>query len=222
MGQLVLLPKVSDLRKVESFVKTRHTLLVDWQTKSEQLVRQDRLAEHGQPILETLKGDGHAIITMEAFQDKASEHDAEALPPLSAPTNYPRLSTPAVIRIPGAVVIGFGIGAFLGAAHGGKMAALRFRAENAHRLPTSTKGWYLYHKSKNYHAMLQGLREAGKMGSKIGFWVGGFFYLENMIDMSRGGRKDFLSTTLSGLTVAGTFSAWSKTPLKPLSLARIT
>ena len=149
-------------------------------------------------------------MAMEAFPDKTTEHDTSALPPPLPPPYYPRLSTPAIYRILGATATGFSIGAILGAAYGGKTAGLRFRAENAHRLPTSTKGWYLYHKSKNYHAMLQGVKEAGKMGSKVGFWAGGFFYLENVVDMIRGGRKDFLSTTMSGLTVAGAFSAWSE------------
>ena len=138
-----------------------------------------------------------------------ADYSAEAIPPLTDPTVSQRLSIRPIVRIPAATLTGFFTGLMLGASHGGKTAALRFRAENAHRLPVSTKGWYLYHKSKNYHMALNGIKEGLKMGSKIGFWVGGFFYLESSIDLCRGGRKDFLSTTLAGLTVAGAFSAWS-------------
>ena len=146
---------------------------------------------------------------MEMLQDRPNEHYVEPIISLSAPTDHSRLSIPTSIRIPGATAIGFGVGALLGATYGAKTAALRFRAENAHRLPTSTKGWYLYHKSKNYNSLYETVKGAGKMGSKIAFWTGGFFFLETMVDGTRGGRKDFLSTTLSGLTIAGLFNLWS-------------
>lgn len=147
------------------------------------------------------------------------DYSAEAIPPLTDPTVSQRMSIRPIFRIPTAIGTGFVVGLMLGTSHGGKTAALRFRAENAHRLPTSTKGWYLYHKSKNYHAALDGVKEGLKMGSKIGVWVGGFFYLESSIDLCRGGRKDFLSTTMAGLTVAGAFSVWSQSTSECLNLA---
>ena len=75
-----------------------------------------------------------------------------------------RLSTsfPVSILAPPQVFLlstGFG----LGAVQGGKMAGLRFRAENAHRLPNDTTGWYFYHKAKNYQAMYGGVKEGLKM-----------------------------------------------------------
>ena len=98
---------------------------------------------------------------------------------------------------------------FLGLSHGSKLAGMRFRAENAHRFPTTQKGWYLYHKSKNYHAMLGGLKDGGKMAVKLSFWAGSFFCAEIAVDNARGGVKDFASTTIAGLGIAGLFSAWS-------------
>ena len=89
------------------------------------------------------------------------------------------------------------------------MAGLRFRAENSHRFPTSATGWYLYHKSKNYHKMLGGLKEGFRMGGKVAFWGGSFFAFEELIDSARG-TKDFASTVVAGLSVAGGFSLWSK------------
>lgn len=94
---------------------------------------------------------------------------------------------PLAIRLPLASFISGSTGFALGAAHGGGTSALRFRAENAHRLPTSQVGWYLYHKSKNYNVMLGAIREGFKMGSKLGFWTSAFFTMEEAVDRLRGG-----------------------------------
>ncbi|GKT64152.1 hypothetical protein ColTof4_06527 [Colletotrichum tofieldiae] len=118
-----------------------------------------------------------------------------------------RLSIPTPARIPLAGMVGFGIGTTLGLAHGGRTAQLRFRAEHAHKMPTTTTGWYLYHKSKNYHAMQGGLREGLRMGSRLSFWTLMTFGLESTVDRYRG-KTDLLSTVLASLTVAGGFSLW--------------
>ncbi|KAJ0167302.1 hypothetical protein CTA2_3320 [Colletotrichum tanaceti] len=120
-----------------------------------------------------------------------------------------RLSIPTPARIPLAGMLGFGIGATLGLAHGGRTAQLRFRAEHAHKMPTTTTGWYLYHKSKNYHAMQGGLREGIRMGSRLSFWTLLAFSLETTVDRYRG-KTDLLSTILASLTVAGSFSLWNR------------
>ncbi|KAK1998077.1 hypothetical protein LX36DRAFT_577070 [Colletotrichum falcatum] len=117
------------------------------------------------------------------------------------------ITTPARISLAG--MVGFGIGATLGLAHGGRTAQLRFRAEHAHKMPTTTTGWYLYHKSKNYHAMQGGLREALHMGSRLSFWTLMTFGLESTVDRYRG-KSDLLSTVLASLTVAGAFSFWNR------------
>ncbi|KAF2766827.1 hypothetical protein EJ03DRAFT_329724, partial [Teratosphaeria nubilosa] len=92
-----------------------------------------------------------------------------------------RLSMPLGIRIPLSTTIAFLGGATLGLSHGATETGLRFRAENAHRFPTTQTGWYLYHKSKNYHMALGGLREAGKMGVRTSVWVGVFVGMEEFI-----------------------------------------
>lgn len=46
------------------------------------------------------------------------------------------------------------------------------------------------------------------MGSKIAFWAGGFFLVEEAVDRLRG-TKDFISTVVAGLSISGGFSAWS-------------
>lgn len=90
------------------------------------------------------------------------------------------------IRMTLALAIASISGFSLGAAHGGNMAGLVFRAENAHRQPTSTVGWYFYHKSKNYHVMLGGIKEGMRMGLRLGLWTGTFLYMEEAVDRLRG------------------------------------
>lgn len=132
------------------------------------------------------------------------------LKPLSTPTpiNDNRLSIPFFVRFPSVTAGAFFTGLGLGISYGGKTAGMRFRAENSHRFPTTSTGWYLYHKTKNYHIMLGGIKEGLKMGSKLAFWGGGFFVVEEAVDRLRG-SKDFLSTVVAALSIAGGFSAWS-------------
>ncbi|PQE20430.1 tim17 Tim22 Tim23 Pmp24 family domain-containing protein [Rutstroemia sp. NJR-2017a BBW] len=122
------------------------------------------------------------------------------------------MSLPIQLRIPAAVTISFLTGMGLGVSLGAQNAGLRFRAENAHRLPTDSTGWYLYHKTKNYHMALGGVKEGLKMGGKIAFWTAGFFGIEEIMDEFRG-RKDFLSTIVASLSVAGGFSVWNRFPI---------
>ncbi|KAI1497013.1 hypothetical protein F5X99DRAFT_45377 [Biscogniauxia marginata] len=119
-----------------------------------------------------------------------------------------RLSIPSFVRIPAAALTAFGIGMTLGLAHGSKMAGLRFRAEHAHKLPTTTTGWYMYHKSKNYHLALGGLKEGVKVGARLGVLTTAMFCAENLFDVYRG-TKDLFSTVMASLAIAGGFSLWS-------------
>ncbi|KAI1812574.1 hypothetical protein GGS20DRAFT_15517 [Poronia punctata] len=121
-----------------------------------------------------------------------------------------RLSIPPFVRIPAAAATGFGIGMTLGLAHGSKMAGLRFRAEHAHRLPTATTGWYLYHKSKNYHLAFGGLKEGFKTGTRLSILTTAMFAAENLFDVYRGGNQDLINTVMASLAVAGGFSLWNR------------
>lgn len=119
-----------------------------------------------------------------------------------------RFSLPYPMRLTTATSLSFITGIALGMSHGSQTAGLRFRAENAHRLPTTPTGWYLYHKSKNYVMALAGVREGLKMGAKVSFWTAGFFSIEEMFDRYRG-TKDFVNTVIASLSIAGSFSLWS-------------
>ena len=146
--------------------------------------------------------------TMEA-QDESTPPEPHSTPLYDDASLYEsRLSIPTPFRIPTAAVLGFLGGFGLGVSHGGKMAGMRFRAENSHRFPTTQTGWYLYHKTKNYHIALGGIKEGMKMGAKVSVWAGSFFMVEEVVDQLRE-TKDFVSTAVAGLSIAGAFSAWS-------------
>lgn len=119
-----------------------------------------------------------------------------------------RLSIVPFVRIPAAAALSFSVGMGLGMAQGSKMAGLRFRAEHAHKLPKTTTGWFLYHKSKNYHVAYGGIKEGVRMGTKVCFWTTAMFAIENMFDTYRG-STDLANTVLACVTVAGGFSLWS-------------
>ncbi|KAH8592129.1 hypothetical protein B0O99DRAFT_518199 [Bisporella sp. PMI_857] len=123
-----------------------------------------------------------------------------------------RMGLPWHVRLPFATSISFSVGMLLGLSHGSTAAGLRFRAENAHRLPTTPTGWYLYHKSKNYQRMYGGVMEGIRMGARVSFWTAGFFAIEEMYDRWRG-AKDFANTVLASLSVAGVFSVWNQFPI---------
>ncbi|KAI9848188.1 MAG: hypothetical protein M1837_000862 [Sclerophora amabilis] len=132
--------------------------------------------------------------------------------PSPAQLGQHRLSLPFPLRLTLCTSIATLTGLSLGVSHGAQTAALRFRAEHAHKLPKTATGWYLYHKSKNYNVMFGGVREALKMGAKVSVYVAGFFTIEEAVDRARG-TKDFGSTVVGGLGVAGAFSAWNRFPL---------
>lgn len=134
--------------------------------------------------------------------------------------------------MPAFVALGGFTGGILGLIHGANETGLRFRAENAHRLPVTQTGWYLYHKSKNYNAMLGGIKEGVRMTGRQAFWVGVFVSSEEGVDRARGAvsriwsgmkenedgevegtSKDFVSTVFAGLGTAGIFSAVNRFPI---------
>lgn len=153
-----------------------------------------------------------------------AEQTGESAPPRSLPDDptQPRLGLPTPLRIPITTATAFSVGLLLGASHGSSMAALKFRAENAHRLPKSTLQWYQYHRSKNYVAMVGGLKEGCKMGFRVGGGVACFALFEETCDRARHGNKDFLSTVTAGLTFSGVYSLICKSYDKERYMRNIT
>ncbi|KAK2810831.1 hypothetical protein FQN50_002654 [Emmonsiellopsis sp. PD_5] len=116
------------------------------------------------------------------------------------------LGTQPTVRLPLTMGAAFAAGIVLGASHGSTKAAFRYRAENAHRLPTTSMGWYHYHRSKNYKSLVGGVKDGVKMGVKLGAGALTFCLLEETVDHARHGRRDFFSTVTAGLTFSGVYS----------------
>ncbi|TKX23366.1 hypothetical protein C1H76_4434 [Elsinoe australis] len=119
-------------------------------------------------------------------QNGSKQDDRQERPSILSRSDHDRLSLPFPTRLALCLFCSSTAGFGLGSYYGGQAAGLRFRAENAHRLPTSEVGWFLYHKSKNYHAMLGGVKEGIRMGAKLGLWGGLFFWMEEGVDRMRG------------------------------------
>ena len=144
---------------------------------------------------------------LEPPQERTVEEDEEFRRAEAAARDH-RLSMPFSIRLVSGTTIACVTGMSLGLSYGAKTAALRFRAENAHRQPKTSTGWYLYHKSKNYNIMYGGVVEGVNMAGRCGWWVASFFTAEEAVDRLRGTR-DFGSTVVASLGTAGLFSLWS-------------
>lgn len=118
----------------------------------------------------------------------------------------PRLGIDVENRIPYVTVSGFITGLGLGYAHGSKRAGLVFRAENAHRFPTSSTGWFQYHKTKNYISIVGGVKDGAKMGLRLGAGALAFSLFEETVDYARHDERDFISTVTAGLSFSGIYS----------------
>jgi hypothetical protein len=130
-------------------------------------------------------------------------------PPLTGAIDS-RLSIPFFARFPLTVAFGLFSGFVLGAAKGGPEASYKYRAENSHRFPTTKAGWYLYHKSKNYHSIIGGVKEGLRLGGRLSGWAVLCVGSEEVIDQLRGGgddrQRDFAGTVCAGMAVAGLYS----------------
>lgn len=168
---------------------------------------------------ETARSLGHddASSVDDVLLDTGEDQNSQKWPGV---TGYPneRLSIPFVLRAPLLLITSSVVGFSLGAAHGGPIAAYRYRAENAHRLPTTQTGWYLYQKSKNYHSILGGVKEGVKLGGVLCGWATVFMCCEEVVDRSRArifargdddialGQRDAASTVVAAMSTAGIYS----------------
>ncbi|KAJ6516128.1 hypothetical protein C8R45DRAFT_959036 [Mycena sanguinolenta] len=115
-------------------------------------------------------------------------------------TQYWLTIPPRLYTVPlGAVLLG----TVIGVNRGGRLASLRFLAENAHRTPKTQKGWYLYHKTKNYRVVLGALRGAARDGGYLGAATLGWVGLEEGLQKIGWGR---VAMSGAGVGTAGIFS----------------
>ena len=176
-------------------------------TQNDVLVPWSNLKESGAPhesILEP-SGDDELPDKLPGFTGHANE----------------RLSIPLIFRGPLLLAASFTVGFSLGAGHGAQIAGFRYRAENAHRFPTTQTGWFLYHKSKNYHSIIGGVKEGVKLGGVLCGWATLFMCSEEIVDRARArlfakgddepatGQRDAASTVVAAMTTAGVYS-WKK------------
>jgi hypothetical protein len=127
----------------------------------------------------------------------------------------PRLGIEFGKRLPYATMSAFSTGLALGYYHGSKKAGLVFRAENAHRFPTTSTGWFQYHKTKNYVGVVGGVKDGMKMGFKLGAGAFAFCLFEETVDYARHDKRDFLSTVTAGLSFSGIYSLLCKETILP-------
>ncbi|PYI01038.1 hypothetical protein BO78DRAFT_328616 [Aspergillus sclerotiicarbonarius CBS 121057] len=118
----------------------------------------------------------------------------------------PRLGMGIKKRLNYVTLSAFSAGLGIGYSHGSKMLAYRFRAENAHRFPESSQGWFQYHKTKNYISLIGGVKEGFRMGAKLGTGALLFCLFEETVDYARHDQRDFLSTVTAGLSFSGIYS----------------
>ncbi|KAI1609648.1 hypothetical protein EDD37DRAFT_642983 [Exophiala viscosa] len=158
-------------------------------------------------------------LPLQPIEELSTTQDAQPLTITGWPDSRLSIQFPirAALVMGTAFVSGFG----LGSSQGGTKAAFRYRAENAHRLPQTQTGWYLYQKSKNYHAMLGGVREGCRFGAICTGWATLFMVTEEMVDLSRSrllarrgddvasGQRDAASTVIAGTSLAGIYS-WKR------------
>ncbi|KAF2875817.1 hypothetical protein BDV95DRAFT_484265 [Massariosphaeria phaeospora] len=172
--------------------------------------------------------------------DDASQPFPSPPPQTLHRTSPERLGMTFDKRILLAAFTSFVCGFTLGSSTAGRLASLRFRAENAHRLPISRPGWYLYHKSKNYYKSRAGISEGMRKGVWLASWGSIFFIIEESMDVFRGtwraGRtleemegvdeldikrissgveksRDFVSSAMAGMVTGGLWSAWNLFPM---------
>ena len=159
---------------------------------------------HRESMLDTL------IMTNSTSAAVPSE--ASPVPPITtSPTLHdrppPRLSLPLLPRLILTTSASFLLGASLGSYIGGHASALQFLAENAHRLPRSEKGWYFYHKTKNYRTLLGAVKAGVRTGGDVAKWVALYVVFEDAVDRLRG-RVDAGASVVASLAVAGGVGVW--------------
>jgi hypothetical protein len=96
-------------------------------------------------------------------------------------------------------------GLFFGSYLGARTRRLQFLAENAHRLPKTVKGWFYYHRERNYQCLKAGADEGIKQALRFGGLMGTYAAIETGVDLYRQ-KEDWKSTVAAGLVSSVAFS----------------
>jgi hypothetical protein len=131
--------------------------------------------------------------------------------PETGPSKEDRWGVRSDVRIYVMGISTFAAGTVLGMMQEYGRASLRFRAENAHRLPRSEKNWFFYHRAKSLYAMKAAMPFGLRTGLKLAPWTMGFLLMEEAVDHARGDTsRDFLSSMTASVSIAGIYSIWSE------------
>ncbi|KAK9479818.1 hypothetical protein V1514DRAFT_273952, partial [Lipomyces japonicus] len=122
-----------------------------------------------------------------------------------------RLSVPAEIRLPAVFLATTVYAVPTGLYQGGRIAGLRFLAENSHRLPSTVQGWYFYHKRKNYMVMKHAMTESVAYSTRTVSFMMGLFGIEALLDHARD-QIDFLNTTAGASVVGLAYALFHRLP----------
>ncbi|KAJ3330749.1 hypothetical protein HDU93_010106 [Gonapodya sp. JEL0774] len=106
---------------------------------------------------------------------------------------------------------GFLFGSFLGGFLGARARRLQFLAENAHRLPRTPRGWFMYHRERNYQVAKRAGIVGVSYGAKVAVVCGVFAGVETAIDVARD-NEDWISGGLSGLLTGALFASAARLP----------
>ncbi|KAG5355718.1 hypothetical protein CJU89_5427 [Yarrowia sp. B02] len=118
-----------------------------------------------------------------------------------------RFNTKPEARILSVVIATTSFGFLSGFYTGYKRNALRFLAENSHRMPKTVQGWYYYHKNKNYHVLSGGMAQGFKYAATMTTCGIAFFGLEAYLDHVRG-TIDFFNTLAATMAAGSVYSLW--------------
>lgn len=160
------------------------------------------------PTSESAQDDGSLAPQNNVIPEEAKE-PASYYPAITGYVDS-RLSIPFSLRFPMSMAFGAICGFLIQAPKGGARAAFQYRAENAHRFPTTKNGWYFYHKTKNYKSIIGGVVEGVRFGTQLSLWAALFVGSEEAIDKLRGRgsdkQRDAAGTVCAGMTTAGFYS----------------
>ncbi|KZT19286.1 hypothetical protein NEOLEDRAFT_1183530 [Neolentinus lepideus HHB14362 ss-1] len=116
--------------------------------------------------------------------------------PLRINVNIP----PKLYTVP---FVSFVLGTMIGVQRGSRMASMRFLAENVHRPPRTVRGWYFYHKTKNYKVLWGALKEGGRVGSRLGLITLGWMGTEEGLRRAGGLAEEGREVGAALVTAAG-------------------
>jgi hypothetical protein len=104
-------------------------------------------------------------------------------------------------------VTAFYVGTVLGGFRASVRRAHQFLAENAHRLPTTKGGWFMYHKHKNYAVIREFVSAGTRTGIRMAGWTGLYCGMEYLFIHFNG--ENWINGAGAGFLSGGIFAAKS-------------